>query len=81
MSDLSIKIIGAGLAIEGITVENMEKELIRLRQIIANKEPVCPHCKEKLKPYSFEGYYDSFCYWGCDCEKLPLATTHKGAYN
>lgn len=37
--------------------------------------PVCPFCKEEMVLTSYQGYYDSFCYWGCDCDaKVNLKT-------
>lgn len=35
------------------------------------KMPVCPYCREKMVESSFQGYYESFHYWQCNCEKLP----------
>jgi len=42
--------------------------------------PVCPYCKATMEPENFEGYYDSFACWVCDCEKLPDAPKTYGNY-
>ena len=34
--------------------------------------PVCPYCKEEMVLTSYQGYYDSFCYWGCNCDDEAL---------
>lgn len=43
-------------------------------------KPVCPYCKVEMTPINFEGYYESFSYWACDCETLPDAETGYGNY-
>ena len=35
------------------------------------KYPKCPFCKAIMKPCEFVGYYDSFIYWECQCNKFP----------
>lgn len=44
-------------------------------------KPVCPVCKAEMRPRKYEGYYDSFDYWECDCESLPNADAWQGANN
>jgi hypothetical protein len=44
-------------------------------------KPVCPHCKTQLTPFSFEGYYDEFVGWFCQCRKIPGAVAMSGAYS
>lgn len=41
---------------------------------------ICPYCLKELKPWTYKGYYDSFTYWGCECEMLPNAVVHCGSY-
>jgi len=43
--------------------------------------PVCPYCQAAMRPRYYEGYYDSFSFWACDCEVLPDATMSAGAYS
>lgn len=43
-------------------------------------QPVCPHCKEKMQPVHYVGYYDEFACWQCDCDKLPDAKEQRGQY-
>lgn len=43
--------------------------------------PVCPHCRAAMLPRYYEGYYDSFFFWACDCEVIPDATVAAGAYS
>ena len=43
-------------------------------------KPVCPHCKTKLTPFRFEGYYDEFVGWFCQCKKIPKAVKMSGCY-
>ena len=43
-------------------------------------KPVCPHCKTELKPFRFEGYYDEFVGWFCQCRDLPKAVEMSGHY-
>jgi transposase-like protein len=44
-------------------------------------KPVCPHCKTELKPFRFEGYYDSFSGWFCKCKKIPKSVKMSGTYS
>lgn len=44
------------------------------------KEPTCPHCKTKMKPTHYIGYYDEFHYWECKCQKIPNSQEWNGAY-
>ena len=49
-------------------------------QVEAAVKPVCPYCKVEMTPVNFEGYYESFSYWACDCETLPDAEKGYGNY-
>jgi len=42
--------------------------------------PICPYCKSKMGVYLYISYYDSFHYWGCNCDDLPNAHEVGGAY-
>ena len=44
------------------------------------KQPVCPHCKTKMQPVKYVGYYDEFHCWQCDCDTLPDAKEQRGQY-
>lgn len=35
------------------------------------KMPICPYCKIEMNPARYVGYYESFDYWSCNCDKLP----------
>ena len=80
MSDLGTRIMAAGLVDDGLAVEDMERELIKLRELVASTKPVCPFCKSEMNPKNYKGYYESFGYWGCDCLEFPGASTFAGAY-
>jgi len=80
VSDLGTKIIGAGLVDEGMAVEAMETELKKLRETIASGKPVCPICKCEMKQQNYNGYYDLFSYWECDCSDFPDGNTWNGTY-
>ena len=80
MSDLGTRIIAAGLVDDGIAVEAIEKSLADLTAAVASGSPVCPVCKCAMKQQNYQGYYDSFSYWGCDCVEFPGASTWSGVY-
>ena len=80
MSDLGTRIICAGLVDDGITVEDLEREVISLRALVASKKPVCPICSKEMRPVNFKGYYESFSFWACECESFTDATEARGAY-
>lgn len=42
--------------------------------------PVCPFCKTEMKAYYFQGYYESFPMWECQCLEIPGAEESPGAY-
>jgi hypothetical protein len=44
------------------------------------KMPVCPYCCSEMTPFHYRGYYDSFCGWECQCEKIPNAEIQVGEY-
>jgi uncharacterized protein with PIN domain len=80
--ELRQSMINAGLFLESEQVEDLLEDLERLQSLLASKKRVCPHCKAELKPTRFDGYYDGFDYWACDCHKLPGAEKNivKGGY-
>lgn len=47
------------------------KELRKISESVSKGRPVCPFCKKEMTPEHYEGYYESFIYWGCDCEAFP----------
>jgi hypothetical protein len=42
--------------------------------------PVCPHCKTEMKARYFQGYYDAFPMWECECHEIPGAEEVHGCY-
>lgn len=43
--------------------------------------PVCPYCKESMRRVKYQGYYDEFTYWECNCgDEIKPEEVHKGAY-
>jgi hypothetical protein len=42
--------------------------------------PVCPYCKTTMEPCHFNGYYEDFPFWGCECDTLPKAERVSGQY-
>jgi hypothetical protein len=32
---------------------------------------ICPHCNTKLRTFKYEGYYDTFYGYKCNCLVLP----------
>ena len=80
MSDIGNKLMGEGFVDEGIAFEEMEAELAKLKKLLASKKNVCSKCQTELVARQFEGYYDSFAYWECNCETLENAVVCKGAY-
>ena len=44
---------------------------------------ICEFCNTKLVTFKYQGYYDSFYGWKCDCAELPKMADSKaitGAY-
>jgi len=58
------------------------KELRKLKELINNNKPVCPYCKKEMIPVNYKGYYDSFPYWECECDKFEGKDVelYKGRY-
>jgi tRNA(Ile2) C34 agmatinyltransferase TiaS len=80
MSDLGTKIMAAGLVAEGLAVEILEQEFHELTEVVARSVPVCPACQSAMRKTNYEGYYESFSYWACDCEYFEDGTTWNGSY-
>ena len=38
-------------------------------------KPKCPKCKKEMWITHYEGYYDEFRYWECECEEDDLPET------
>lgn len=53
---------------------------IKIAKVEPVKMPVCPYCEKEMKPFEYEGYYDSFCGWECACTSFPKAEKYRGAY-
>jgi hypothetical protein len=46
--------------------------------------PVCPYCQVAMTVEHYEGYYEDFAYWCCECENDGLkdrAERHWGGYH
>lgn len=80
MSDLGTKIMAAGLVAEGIAVETLELELNQLKDAVATGVPVCPVCECAMRQQNYKGYYESFSYWDCGCERFEDGHNWSGAY-
>ena len=73
-------LMGEGHVDEGVAVEALQKEVLRLRALVAGQKPVCPHCLSPMVATKFKGYYDQFDYWACSCDSLPCMNTEYGAF-
>lgn len=83
MSEQATKIIAIGLVDEGLKFEEMEREILRLKELISSKNPICPHCHKEMTMFEFNGYYDKLIGWTCGCETIPEGVEHEhwdGAY-
>lgn len=80
MSDLGTKIMAVGLVVEGMAVEILEQELNDLSAKVESGVPVCPVCKITMRQRNYNGYYDAFSYWECDCEHFENGSDWSGAY-
>jgi hypothetical protein len=40
--------------------------------------PICPICKSEMWVNMFEGFYDTFKHWECNCSDLPKEKTRSG---
>jgi hypothetical protein len=81
IQEISTFLMGAGRVDDGLTVADLETEVLRLRGIVRSTKPVCPHCGHVMEPKEFHGYYDAFSYWWCLCDSLPGASIVKGAFS
>jgi tRNA(Ile2) C34 agmatinyltransferase TiaS len=66
------KIMAAGLVDEGMEYERMESEITRLNALLSANKPVCPSCHAILIPSIYQGYYESFAHWECDCDEEDM---------
>jgi len=73
-------LMGNGFVDEAIELEKMVKELTELKNLVQSTKPVCPHCRTEMTPCYFNGYYDTFSYWDCECEKIPDQIETHGGY-
>jgi len=40
------------------------------------QKPNCPYCKKEMIRVRYQGYYDSFDYWDCECDtEIPIEHT------
>jgi tRNA(Ile2) C34 agmatinyltransferase TiaS len=78
MKDAGTRIMAAGLVEEGMKFEEMEKKISLLESKLKLLKPVCPACLTEMEPTEYQGYYDSFSCWMCDCENLDGAVTLQG---
>lgn len=69
-SQFALNIYAASLCDEAMEFEKMEKEIKDLRDQISSNKPVCPICQKQMRQINYQGYYDSFSYWSCGCEKF-----------
>jgi hypothetical protein len=69
-SQFALNLYAAACVDEGMEFERMEKEIKELKEKISSGKPVCPFCLVEMKTVDYCGYYDSFCFWECRCEKF-----------
>lgn len=81
MSDLGTRIMAAGLVDDGIAVEALEDRLRGLQQLLTDNKPICPFCHHAMSPKAYDGYYEKFSYWACNCETLPDSERWFGSYS
>lgn len=77
---IGTRIIAAGLVDEGMAYEALEKKVVELEARIASSKPICPVCKQVLRPFNFEGYYDKFSGYECSCDYFEGVKNSSGAY-
>jgi hypothetical protein len=55
-----------------------KKEITSI-QLLKNRymNPICPFCKNKMQIETFNGYYESFSYWACNCNDDVLKSKSK----
>jgi hypothetical protein len=66
------RLMGGGFMDEGILLEKIYDDLVKLQDMVKSHSMICPYCLSPLVAYRFKGYYDSFDHWGCKCDKLPV---------
>lgn len=49
-------------------------------ELVKVRLPKCPYCKAEIRPVKFDGYYDGFYCWKCDCTDIPGAVEERGNY-
>jgi hypothetical protein len=61
-----------------------QEEQIKISEKIAiaikENKPYCPRCQSVMEATRFVGYYDSFDFWACKCDNLPVEETVHGCY-
>lgn len=70
------KLIAGGHVYEAMYVKELREEIDRLTKTINSTGPICPRCKVLMKQSKFNGYYESFCYWACDCDDDDFEAEH-----
>lgn len=80
-SKFALNIYCADLCDEGMEFERMEKEIVLLKEKLSSNKPICPICLSEMHSVNFAGYYESFSFWECECEKFETAEYEQhGAY-
>lgn len=69
-SQFALNLYAAACVDEAMEFERMEKEIKELKEKISSGKPVCPFCLSEMKAINYSGYYDSFSFWECNCEKF-----------
>jgi hypothetical protein len=67
-----------GVAVDAaMLINELKEKLIALEQ---TEYPICPFCKSKMEPVNYQGYYDTFSFWECNCLLFENGFKHVGAY-
>ncbi len=82
LKDLALSLMGENRVDEGMLIEELLRENERITSEI-KKGPVCPVCKTKMFRVYYNGYYDSFAYWSCNCgdDDIPIELQEYGGYS
>jgi hypothetical protein len=49
------------------TLKSLLDEYKKMKASIESSQPICHTCKSAMVRASYEGFYDSFDFWDCDC--------------
>jgi len=75
--DLAIILMGEGRVDEGMALEDLLRECERASTLTG---PVCPTCLQAMVRTTYEGYYDGFSYWACQCGDEVTGIKWRGGY-